>query len=81
LSNEVFVRDLQINAIAAYAALREAVAGFHTLEASSPKVFIATGNVLPFQAVKQGTTLGTGKAALAHLIEIGTLAYAEKGYR
>ena len=82
LSNEKFLQALRVNLLSAYASLHEAVAGFHSLESSSePKAFIATGNVLPFFPTVLGVTLGTGKAGLAHLIEIGTMAYKEKNYR
>ena len=77
------MNDLHVNLIGAYASLRETVSGFNTLGPSftGPRVFIATGNVTPFQPFPMAVTLGTGKAALAHLIEIGIRGYGEKGYR
>jgi len=83
LSNEDFLKDLHVNLVGAYATLRETVQGFHSVGPSSaePRVFIATGNVVPFQPHPAAITLGSGKAALAHLIEVGLQAYGEKGYR
>jgi len=82
LSDEAFLDDLKVNTIGAYASLRNAVAGFHLLgSGDTPRVFIATGNVLPFQPWPLGVSLGAGKAALVHLLQVGTLSYNKKGYR
>ena len=72
---EAFVKDLNLNLVGAYVAIREAVKGFEKLDKDVPKAFIATGNVLPWQPHPAGVTLGTGKAALTHLLAIGADAY------
>lgn len=77
-----FVNDANVNIIGAYSAMKEAVAGFQTItEPAVPKVFISTGNIMPFKPVAFGTGFVTGKAAQAHLIAVGTLSYNERGYR
>ena len=77
-----FVNDANVNIIGAYSAMKEAVAGFKTItDPTVPKVFISTGNIMPFKPVPFGTGFVTGKAAQAHLIAVGTLSYNDKGYR
>jgi hypothetical protein len=61
--------------------MSQAVKGFKVLSPEVPEVFIATGNVLPFKPHLAGVTLGSGKAGLAHLINIGSQAYSESNYR
>lgn len=83
---ESFDRDMAVNASGAYAALYYTTRGFQKLREQSslnglPTVFIATGNVTPFQPHPLATTLGSGKAALAHLLAIGEKAYRTTGYR
>ncbi|KAL2130341.1 hypothetical protein VTI74DRAFT_6592 [Chaetomium olivicolor] len=75
-----FTRDLAVNTGNAYAALHHAtrLARRHNV---SPLVFIATGNVTPFKVNPLAVTLGAGKAALAHLISLGTIAYDAKEFR
>ncbi|KAK4244964.1 epimerase/ hydratase [Corynascus novoguineensis] len=75
-----FTRDLAVNVDGAYAALHHAtrLARRHSV---SPLVFIATGNVTPFQPHPLAVTLGSGKSALAHLISLGTAAYDAKEFR
>lgn len=72
-----------MNLFGAYAAMGEAVRGFESLvdEEAVPKVFIATGNVLPFQPSGSGISLGAGKAGLVYLIEAAVKAYGARGYR
>jgi hypothetical protein len=77
-----FVNDANVNIIGAYSAMKEAVAGFKTItDPAVPKVFISTGNIMPFKPVAFGTGFITGKTAQAHLITIGTLSYNDRGYR
>lgn len=83
-----FERDLAVNVSGAYIALHHATRGFRALEIEEnegrddfPKLFIATGNVTPFQPSPTATTLGSGKAALAYLISVGAMAYPAVGYR
>jgi len=78
---EAFAADTAVNAVGGFAAIQEAVAGFNTLGDDVPKVFIATGNVLPFNPVPAAGSLGASKAALAHLVEVAILAFGGKGYR
>jgi hypothetical protein len=84
MESEAYVGDLHVNLIGAYTALHETVKGWHATPTSADggkRVFIATGNVTPFQPSLMAMTLGSGKAALAHLIEIGSKAYAKEGWR
>ena len=85
---ESFEQDLAVNVSSAYVALRRAVQGFQAVKAKSPEdknevpfVFIATGNVTPFQPSPVAMTLGSGKAALAYLISVGAEAYKAAGFR
>jgi len=81
VSAESFSDDLAINAVGGFTALQEAVAAFGKLDADVPKVFITTGNVLPFKPFPGAGTLGAGKAALAHLVDVSVTAFGGKGYR
>jgi hypothetical protein len=72
---------MAVNVIGGYAALRESVAGFKSLPAEARKVFIATGNVTPFQPIGMALTLGVGKAALVHAIQIAAKVYQGDGSR
>ncbi|OCL07915.1 hypothetical protein AOQ84DRAFT_389200 [Glonium stellatum] len=83
-----FEQDLAINASSAYAGLFHATLGFLVLKTKSkeendamPYVYIATGNVTPFQPNPVAVTLGSGKATLAYLISVGAQAYKAVGYR
>jgi len=78
---EAFAADTAVNAVGGFAAIQEAVAGFGTLGDDVPKVFIATGNVLPFQPAPAAGSLGAAKAALAHLVDVAVRAFGGKGYR
>lgn len=87
IDSQQFQKDLQINVTAAYAAMNETVKSFKQLENSGnpsrglPRAFIATGNVVPFQPMQAAFTLGSGKAALVHLIQVGNEAYRRRGFR
>jgi NAD(P)-dependent dehydrogenase (short-subunit alcohol dehydrogenase family) len=81
ITPETLQADMVVNVIGGYAALRESVAGFKSLPAEAPKAFIATGNVTPFQPLGMALTLGVGKAALVHAIEIATKVYHGDGSR
>ncbi|KAH7016017.1 uncharacterized protein B0I36DRAFT_254748 [Microdochium trichocladiopsis] len=83
-----FEQDLAVNASSAYAGLLHATRGFLSSKAKStedndalPYVYIATGNVTPFQPNPVAVTLGSGKATLAYLISVGAQAYKAAGYR
>ena len=86
-----FESDLNTNLVGAYVCLHEAVRGWKNSDSPGPeadglkkvpKVFIATGNVVPWQPVPEAMTLGSGKAALAHLVQCGSMSkeYQEKGW-
>ena len=75
ISSEQFQNDLTINVTGAYTCLQETIASFKQLENTTqptrglPRVFIATGNVAPFAPIPWAFSLGSGKAALVHLIQ------------
>jgi NAD(P)-dependent dehydrogenase (short-subunit alcohol dehydrogenase family) len=87
ISEEQFQNDLTINVTAAYACLKETITTFKELNNTTqptrglPRVFIGTGNVVPFKPIPFAFTLGSGKAALVHLIQNGNLAYGSHGWR
>jgi len=81
VSPDAFVKDLGVNTIGAYTTLNQAVKGFKSLDAGTPIAFIVTGNVLPFKPLPVGVTLGTGKAAVAHLINIGAITYTKSNFK
>ena len=73
-----------MNLIGAYTALHEMVKGWHatpTCADSGKRVFIAIGNVISFQPLPMAMTVVSGKAALAHLIEIGSKACSTEGWK
>jgi NAD(P)-dependent dehydrogenase (short-subunit alcohol dehydrogenase family) len=75
-----FSQDLTINTISLYAAIKESLVSFDALPDSSPKTFLYTGNILNVKPQPAFTTLGVGKTASAHIIELAAGAYGEKGY-
>jgi hypothetical protein len=78
---KTFTDHLAINTSSAYAAAREAVLSFDAIEEKSiPKAFIFTGNALNTFVMLPAVTLGPGKAATAHFVEMGAQAYGAKGY-
>ncbi|KAH7378508.1 hypothetical protein BKA64DRAFT_243849 [Cadophora sp. MPI-SDFR-AT-0126] len=81
ISPQALINDTKLNTFGAYASLREAVKGFKELSVGTPKAFIATGNVLPFKPHPAGVTLGAGKAALVHLVDIATKVYRKGNFR
>jgi len=76
---EAFVADTAVNAVGGFVSLQEAIAGFGTLDEATPKVFIATGNVLPFKPSPGAGSLGASKAALAHLVDVSTMPSEARG--
>ncbi|RPA72609.1 hypothetical protein BJ508DRAFT_244705 [Ascobolus immersus RN42] len=72
-----FEHNYKANTLGAYVAMKE----FTTLVPSLPAItsnshpitptFFMVGNILPWSPLGMGTTLGTGKAATAHLIMLG----------
>ena len=74
--------DFKVNTLSAMAVVKEAIVGWETLAADTPKSFIYTGNAqnkiaLPIPAI---LSLGIGKAASAYWIGSAALIYADKGY-
>ena len=76
-----FIHDLTINTTSLYATLKESLSSFEALPTSSPKAFFYTGNSLNVTPQPAFTTLGVGKTASAHVIQLASGAYAEKGYK
>lgn len=77
-----FQDDLAVNTTSVFAAIQESVKSFDQItDKATPRVFIFTGNCLNQRAMPPLLTLGTGKAATAHLIDYAAKTYAEKGYR
>lgn len=76
-----FTQDLTINTISLYATIKESLSSFETLPSSTPKTFIYTGNSLNVSPQPAFTTLGVGKTASAHIVELASGAYGEKGYK
>ena len=76
-------KDLDILETQAQAEAMENDEGVEMELATVPRAFIATGNVVPWQPVTAAMTLGSGKAALAHLIQCGSMSdeYKRKGWR
>ncbi|KAJ9254617.1 hypothetical protein DTO027B5_8962 [Paecilomyces variotii] len=86
LSPDALLEDVSVNYIGAYLSLRRAISGFKTLSETSPssqnpKVFIATGNQLPFNPIPAAVSLGAGKSALAHIIQVAAQSYVQQNYR
>ena len=71
------------NTLSAFAAAREAVAGFETLPGSTPKMFIYVGNQQNVHAFPASgfMGLGMGKSASAHWIWAASQSFAPKDYR
>jgi hypothetical protein len=67
-----------------YAAIKESLAGFENLPASSGgsnKAFLYTGNILNTKPAPALLTLGVGKVASAQIVELAAGAYGgNKGY-
>ncbi|MCJ1474214.1 hypothetical protein MMC13_002872 [Lambiella insularis] len=73
-----FAKDIAVNATSVYAAATTAVAGFHRVSESAPKVFIYTGNMQNTLVVPEVFSLGVGKNASAYLIETAAATYGAK---
>lgn len=76
-----FTQDLTINTISLYASVKEALASFDKLPSSASKTFFYTGNSLNVTPQPALTTLGVGKVASAHVIELASGSYGKKGYQ
>jgi NAD(P)-dependent dehydrogenase (short-subunit alcohol dehydrogenase family) len=75
-------KDVNIMSNSAFAAAKEAVAGFETLPKGLKKTFIYTGNILAFKVlpVPSLVTLGIGKSAAAYWIGLASSSFKDKGY-
>jgi hypothetical protein len=71
---------LAVNTVSSFSAAQEAVKGFATLDASVPKGFIFTGNILNLKTMPALFTLGVGKAASAHWVSAASMSYPGKSY-
>lgn len=72
---------LDVNFFSAYVAAHEAVKGFATLQDSTKKTFIFTGNKLNLIPIPQVLGFGTSKSASAHMMMSAAAAYGEKEYQ
>jgi hypothetical protein len=81
-----FSSYLAINTVSVYAAAQEALQSFKALSTrekeggETPKAFIYTGNYLNTTIMPTALTLGVGKSASAHLVEVGAASYGSLGY-
>lgn len=78
---ENFVHDLNVNTTGAFVAAQQAVAAFETLPESSARTFIYTGNILNTVTMAPLLDLGMGKSATAHMIELVSAAYRDRGFK
>jgi hypothetical protein len=76
-----FNRDTTINVTSAFVAAQQATLGFAKLPASASRTFIYTGNILNTTVMPQLMSMGLGKSAGAHIMQVASVAYKEKGYR
>lgn len=76
IPTEEFQRHLAVNATSAFFAAREALSGFKKLGHGN---FFYTGNFLVWNPVPKLLTLGLGKTASAHFIQIADSVWREKG--
>jgi hypothetical protein len=80
-SLEEFGRDLKINTNSLFAAAKAAVEGFDKLPTGTLTSFLYTGNRLNVSILPSAVTLGVGKSASSHIIQVGAHVYGAKGYR
>lgn len=78
ISTEEFERHLAVNTTSAFVAARESLKSFQQL---GKGMFFYTGNYLPWHPVPRLMTLGLGKTASAHLVQIADEVWREKGMR
>ena len=82
LSPADFDKDTSINVNSLYAAAHEAVKVFaHPDAPKGPKTFVYTGNVLNHMFMTHRVSLGAGKSAGAHVIQVASAAYKDSGWR
>jgi NAD(P)-dependent dehydrogenase (short-subunit alcohol dehydrogenase family) len=78
ISTEEFQRHLAVNTTSAFVAAREALSGFKRLGHGN---FFYTGNFLVWNPIPKLLTLGLGKTASAHFIQIADEVWRGKGFR
>ena len=78
IPTEEFERHLAVNMTSAFVAAREALSGFKKLGHGN---FFYTGNFLVWNPIPKLLTLGLGKTASAHFIQIADSVWREKGMR
>lgn len=81
-----FLQGVSVGGVGAYYVAHHANSGFTRLETSSelpPRVFIATGNALPWVQPPLPHLLGlsSGKKVLANVVESCATAYTDTGKR
>jgi len=83
MPTDIFTKELTINTISAFVAMKEAVVSFKTLPKSVSKTFLYTGNILNLLAIPQFLSLGVGKSATSHLLDASMKVseYTEAGMR
>ncbi|KAF2163549.1 hypothetical protein M409DRAFT_26162 [Zasmidium cellare ATCC 36951] len=79
VTTEDFAHDLAVNTTSAFVAAREALASFQKLD--GPRTFIFTGNMLNEGPYPSLMTLGVGKAASAHFVELADQLYKSQNMR
>lgn len=77
----VFQNHMDINTTSAFVAIKEAVASFEKVPATTARTFIYTGNAMNFSPFAGIMTLGIGKSASAHMLAAAAQAYKGKGYK
>jgi NAD(P)-dependent dehydrogenase (short-subunit alcohol dehydrogenase family) len=78
LSTQDFERHLAVNTTSAFVAVREALSGFKHMGRGN---FFYTGNYLPWHSHPKLMTLGVGKAASAHFVQIADEVWSGRGMR
>lgn len=80
-SLEEFDTALKINTNSLFAAVKAAVEEFDKLPAGTLTSFLYTGNRLNASILPSAVTLGVGKSASSHIIQVGAAVYGDKGSR
>lgn len=80
-SYETFSHDALVSGVNVYEVARQAKAGFDKLPAGTSRVFIATGNLLPWVTLPFMLGMSVGKRASANIIEAAAGAYGPQGQR
>jgi hypothetical protein len=81
LNLDAFTRDLTINTTSAFVAAQQSALAFSQLPSAASRTFIYTGNILNTTVIPSLLTLGVGKAATAHVVQIAAEGYKEKGFK